>query len=662
MFSTALRCSLIFFTVLPWLNNAAAEQQAMHFSQALEAARQDQWERLSEQQTLLGDNFILQDYLDYHRLRASLKNAPLAQVLGYLRQHQDSPLADSMRRMAMEHYGQQSQWSQLQAVSSGVPGPLTLRCYYYQAMLDGERDSALKKARQLWLSGQSRPAACDPLFDALKQAGQLDDALIWQRFLLAADANNSALMRHLRSELSEPAWQARADTLLKMFRQPEQIRYLEPAKYHAEITVLTLKRLAEQQPQEALRQLPMLARRFSLNDQQRKQISDRIAWFSTIRDLPENRAWLDDYLTDHDELRVLEQRTRRAIIEQDWQGVAYWIEHLPSATQNNARWHYWLARSYAARDDQERAQQYYQLAANARNFWGFLAAERLGLPAALSEESALSVSKKEGQETALSLNKDTALSEHSERVLQRVSLLLAANEAGHARNEWLLLLRYLDDADQQDALAQIALERGWPHLAIETALHTGRYNVLDWRFPLAQQEHFANAAKKHDIDSWLLMAVARRESAFNPQARSHAGAMGLMQLMPGTAKDMARQNGIQLSNDADVFEPALNIDLGSGYLAGLLKRYNNNRVLALAAYNAGPHRVDSWLDGEEMPFDVFIESIPFYETREYVQAVLAYRVIFSRHRTDEPLVALLDTRETTRPYSPTLLAASQAKR
>jgi len=648
MFSSALRYSLFFFTLLPCFVSAAVDQQVVHFSQALEAARQNQWATLDQQQKLLGDNFILQDYLDYHRLRASLKSAPLEQVQGYLRQHQDSPLADSMRRMAMEHYGQQGQWRQLQAVSSGVPGPLTLRCYYYQAMLDGERENALKKARKLWLSGQSRPSACEPLFDALKQAGQLDDQLIWQRLLLAAEANNNTLLRHLRSELSEPLWQARADTLLKMLRQPEQVRYLEAAEQHAAISVLALKRLAEQQPQEALRQLPMLARRFSFNDQQKKQVSDQIAWFSTIRDLPENRAWLNSYLADHNELRVLEQRARRAIIEQDWPGVAYWIERLPSATQNNARWHYWMARSYAARDNQDKAQQYYQLAANARSFWGFLAADQIGRAAALSEEAAPA--------------KKVVLGEHSEQVLRRVSLLLAVNEAGHARNEWLLLLRHLDDADQQDALAQIALERGWPHLAIETALHTGRHDVLDWRFPLAQQEHFAHAAKKHDIDSWLLMAVARRESAFNPQARSHAGAMGLMQLMPGTAKDMARQNGSKLSNNNDVFEPALNIDLGSGYLAGLLKRYNNNRVLALAAYNAGPHRVDQWLDGEEVPFDVFIESIPFYETREYVQAVLAYRVILSRHNANEPLLALLDNRETTRPYSPTLLAANQEKR
>ena len=155
------------------------------------------------------------------------------------------------------------------------------------------------------------------------------------------------------------------------------------------------------------------------------------------------------------------------------------------------------------------------------------------------------------------------------------------------------------------------------------------------------------------------MAVARRESAFNPQARSPVGAMGLMQLMPGTAKDMARQSGINISDTAEVFDPALNIDLGSGYLAGLLKRYNNNRVLALAAYNAGPHRVDGWLDDHDTPFDVFIESIPFYETREYVQAVLAYRVILSRHHPDQPLLALLDERETARPYTPMQLATNQ---
>lgn len=643
--SFARRCLVLCAVTLPVTAVATVDRQAEVFCKALEAARNNQWTTLDALQPALGEHFVLQDYLDFHRLRGQLARVPVEQVLAYTRKYDDSPLSISMRRLAMDQYARQKRWTDLQAVSAGVPAPLALRCHYYHAMLGAERERALQEARQLWLSGESRPDACDPLFSALKQDKQLDDALVWQRMLLAARAGNESLMRYLRSELADSKWLARADTLLSLYRQPTQVRHLNAADHHDELAIVVLERLADKNPEEARRVLPMLSKRLSLNEDQQRRISDRIAWFSSIRDLPENRDWLDQYLNANSDLRVLEQRVRRAVSEQNWDDVERWVNVLPASERTSARWRYWLARAFEQRGDQESAQRYYQLAASGRSFWGFLAADRLGVAPALNNRPALA--------------EDIALNERSERVLQRVALLLAVDEAGHAREEWLFLLRHLDDASQQDALAAIALQRNWPHLAIETALHTGRHDVLDWRFPLAQQTEFEKVAEKYQVDSWLLMAVARRESAFNPHARSHAGALGLMQLMPGTARDVARKVGINLKNSEAVLDPAINIELGSRYLASLMERYGDNRILALAAYNAGPHRVDRWLDETHTPFDVFIESIPFYETREYVQAVLAYRVILSRHDSDQPLLALLGERETARPYTPMQLAANQ---
>ena len=639
------RCLVLCAVAFPVTAIATEDRQAEVFGKALEAARNNQWATVNALQSQLGEHLVLQDYLDYHHLRTQLAKAPVDQVLAYTRKYDDSPLTISMRRLAMAQYAKQQRWTDLQAVSAGVPAPLALRCHYYQAMLGAERERALKEARQLWLSGESLPDACDPLFSALKEDKQLDDLLIWQRLLLATRAGNESLMRYLRSELSDTGWLARADTLLRLYREPMQVRYLNAADHHDALAVVVLERLADKNPEETRRLLPMLGKRLSLNEDQQRRISDRIAWFSSIRDIPENREWLDQYLTENSDQRGLEQRARRAVSEQNWDDVARWVSILPATERTSARWRYWLARAFEQRGDQESAQRYYQLAASARSFWGFLAADHLDVPPALNNRPAFA--------------EDIALNERSERVLQRVALLLAIGEAGHAREEWLFLLRHLDDASQQDALADIALQRNWPHLAIETALHTGRHDVLDWRFPLAQQTEFERAAEKHQIDRWLLMAIARRESAFNPHARSHAGALGLMQLMPGTATDMARQSGVALKDAEAVFDPAINIDLGSRYLAGLMKRYGDNRILALAAYNAGPHRVDRWLEEAHTPFDVFIESIPFYETREYVQAVLAYRVILSRHEEDQPLVALLGERETARPYTPMQLAANK---
>lgn len=643
--SFARRCLVLCAVTLPVTAVATVDRQAEVFAKALDAARNSQWATLETLQPALGEHFVLQDYLDFHQLRAQLARAPVEQVLTYTRKYDDSPLSISMRRLAMDQYAKQKRWGDLRAVSAGVPAPLALRCHYYHAMLGAERERALQEARQLWLSGESRPDACDPLFSALKQDKQLDDALIWQRLLLAARAGNESLMRYLRSELSGGKWSARADTLLRLYRKPVQVRHLDAADHHDELAVVVLERLADRDPEEARILLPVLSKRLALTEEQQRRISDRIAWFSSIRDMPENRDWLDQYLNESSDQRVLEQRVRRAVSEQNWDDVERWVNVLPASERTSARWRYWLARAFEQRGDQESARRYYQLAASGRSFWGFLAADHLGVAPALNNRPAL--------------EEDIALNERSQRVLQRVALLLAVGEAGHAREEWLFLLRHLDDASQQDALAGIALQRNWPHLAIETALHTGRHDVLDWRFPVAQQAEFEKVAEKYQVDSWLLMAIARRESAFNPHARSHAGALGLMQLMPGTARDMARKAGLNLKNTEAVLDPAINIELGSRYMASLLERYGDNRILALAAYNAGPHRVDRWLDETHTPFDVFVESIPFYETREYVQAVLAYRVILSRHEGDQPLLALLGEQETARPYTPMQLAANQ---
>lgn len=643
--SFARRCLVLCAVTLPVTAVATVDRQAEVFAKALDAARNSQWATLETLQPALGEHFVLQDYLDFHQLRAQLARAPVEQVLTYTRKYDDSPLSISMRRLAMDQYAKQKRWGDLRAVSAGVPAPLALRCHYYHAMLGAERERALQEARQLWLSGESRPDACDPLFSALKQDKQLDDALIWQRLLLAARAGNESLMRYLRSELSGGKWSARADTLLRLYRKPVQVRHLDAADHHDELAVVVLERLADRDPEEARILLPVLSKRLALTEEQQRRISDRIAWFSSIRDMPENRDWLDQYLNESSDQRVLEQRVRRAVSEQNWDDVERWVNVLPASERTSARWRYWLARAFEQRGDQESARRYYQLAASGRSFWGFLAADHLGVAPALNNRPAL--------------EEDIALNERSQRVLQRVALLLAVGEAGHAREEWLFLLRHLDDASQQDALAGIALQRNWPHLAIETALHTGRHDVLDWRFPVAQQAEFEKVAEKYQVDSWLLMAIARRESAFNPHARSHAGALGLMQLMPGTARDMARKAGLNLENTEAVLDPAINIELGSRYMASLLERYGDNRILALAAYNAGPHRVDRWLDETHTPFDVFVESIPFYETREYVQAVLAYRVILSRHEGDQPLLALLGEQETARPYTPMQLAANQ---
>lgn len=612
---------------------------------AFQAANEKRWDDLATLKAELPDNFPLMSYLSYQQIRAKIKRGDdnLSEVQTWLRKHDDSPLANQLRDAAMNYYGSRRQWSALRAVSEGVPRSTSLRCYYYQSLLSDDRSNALRGAKQLWLSGQSRPNNCDALFNELRASGELNDELTWQRMLLAFRDNNSSLMRYLRSTIDSEKVARRAETLLRLYDKPRESRVLMPDKHDVQLALSGLYRLADKDPVYARQLTPIIGKRFSLSDDDQNAILARVAWFSTIRELPNNKAWLEQYLASTTNLRLLEQRARRAVIDQDWTALNRWIDALPKSEQNSSHWRYWRARSLSAQN-KEGSDVYLRLAASERNFWGFLAAQRLGTPYKLNDTPA--------PDSAIILN------EVQQQALNRIQWLVTMNEVSLARTEWLHLMRQSDNTDLVP-LGNIALANKWFHFSVETAIFSRQRNVLSWRFPPAMQNEFEQAGKNTDVDPWLLMAVSRRESAFNPHARSHAGASGLMQLMPATARQVADQIDLPRPDASSLREPDINLRLGSQYLSDLLKRYNGNRVLALAAYNAGPHRIDRWLADTNVPFDVFIESIPFYETREYVQAVLAYRVILSRHSEDNQLAELMLPSEKSAVYSPRLLAAKE---
>jgi soluble lytic murein transglycosylase len=197
-----------------------------------------------------------------------------------------------------------------------------------------------------------------------------------------------------------------------------------------------------------------------------------------------------------------------------------------------------------------------------------------------------------------------------------------------ARREWEQAIKGLSDADLKLA-AVLASRWGWHDRAILTVARSRDYDDLALRFPLSFAEDVQRQARNYQLDAGHVYAVIRQESAFNKDARSHAGAMGLMQLMPKTGRVTARKYDIPLASTRNLFEPDKNISIGSAYLKQVMDQYDNNIVLASAAYNAGPHRVRRWLpETESRDAASWIALIPFRETRTYVQRVLAYAAIY----------------------------------
>ena len=309
----------------------------------------------------------------------------------------------------------------------------------------------------------------------------------------------------------------------------------------------------------------------------------------------------------------MELRLRWALSEQDWMAVAENLELLSPESRAANDWRYWQARSLEARGDPAAAEAIYTALAAERDFYGFLAADRMQLPYSFNHQSLL-------------LQPAATEPVRQLPAVRRVGELYHHDEQRLAHSEWYKVLQDSPAAEQRQALAQVGASEGWHSMAINAAAKAEAWDALDWRFPTPYQEIFGHYASVQRVPSTELMAIARRESAFFPEARSAVGARGLMQVMPATGKQVATRLGRPHTRE-ELYQVEHNVLLGSAYYRQLLDRFDNNRIYALAAYNAGPHRVDRWRNPEEqsVPADIWVETIPFRETRNNV---MAYNVVF----------------------------------
>jgi soluble lytic murein transglycosylase len=304
---------------------------------------------------------------------------------------------------------------------------------------------------------------------------------------------------------------------------------------------------------------------------------------------------------------------RTALRQQQWSLVLSAIEQLPDQLRQANEWTYWQARALDQLGMDALAKEKMEKLATERSYYGFMAADYLGWPYRMNDSSEMLI---KGDIKDL-------------QGLQKLNELRAVGLDTWARREWQHMLNHLG-SEQKQMAAMIAHEAGWHDLVFMTAGDTGLEDNLQLRFPTAYRETVEKAVSEHAIDPAWVMGVMRRESAFRPDARSSSGAMGLMQVMPATGRQVARTLKAPIKKINELFGVERNIEIGSAYLQSLNQRFNQNMVLATAAYNAGPHKVSQWLPPHEgLPADVWIDTIPYRETREYTRAVISYAVVFS---------------------------------
>lgn len=626
---------------LPALSWAASDND---LRDALAAAREQQWQRVDER---LIEDHQLRGYVEYHRLRGQLPNVSPARVQQFISQYADSPLADWMRGQSIAKYGHAGRYSDLLSVADGEPASTARQCYYYTALLATQPQQASEAGLNLWRVGSSQPDACDPLFEHLRADGTIDATAIWERKMLAWQAGETRLSSYLGGLLSGQ-WQTAMDTVDSVNERSSAITQA-PACLGPECAATAsfyraaMQRYTRENTLEAFSAWQQLSPRLNLLLSDRQAIEEELAFYALVRDVPGTLNWVDGVLPTLDSERVLELRVRHALANRDWNGAIHWIAEMPVIQQENSRWQYWLGRANAQLGNQAAAQARYQQAAQDRSFYGFAAAEKLGQPYQLNLER--------NHYDAASRQRVAQLP-----AVQRTEALLRIGEDGLANSEWLHAVQ--SSPQQARALADYAAQQQWHARLVQTTIAGELWDALDWRFPQAYHDSFQHWGRITGVDPYLLMAITRRESAYNPNALSPAGARGLMQLMPGTASQVSRELGISDPGPYGILDPELNIRLGSTYLRDKLQRYQGNRLAAAAAYNAGPGRVDQWLGDGVEAFDLFVESIPFRETRDYVQAVLTYRVIFESlaNGGNSEGVSLLSDNEQQVRYDRALLA------
>ncbi len=548
-------------------------------------------------------------YLDALVIEGNLHYATADEMKTFMVSAGDSPLAMRTLRSFVRHKVEDRRWSTVIEVTERSELSTELSCHRAHALLNKRRASdAIPLLNNAWTVGKSQIKACDPAFKRwFKHSGPTDD-VVWARALKAADARNSYLLRYLQRFASKDLKRSLAD-LAEIYRRPDRVTQKVRGRedHQRDIAYVGVKRLARVNPGKAYKAMQELTQRFDFYAGQLVEMHSLIVRHSLFAKSAAPAHWVLQQLMALDDDELTEIHLRAKIETADWTGLREAYTWLSAEKQKTDEWRYWRAIA-AGPGEAEFAQATFEELSKGRGFHAYLAATTLATPLTLG--------------VALEGGDDAMRASHP--VVERVSELLALDMDWDARTEFRA---GLDNQQIALSLAELAASKGRHAWAIEAAAAAGAWGRVDLRFPVVYEDEFKNASEESGLPVEALLAVARRESALSPDAVSEVGARGLMQLMPSTAQLTARKHNYRYSRSR-LMRPGYNTAVGGLYYADLIDNYEGNRVLALAAYNAGPNRVRRWREGG-LSVARWVDTIPFKETREYVRAVLAYNVIYS---------------------------------
>ncbi|WP_410279253.1 transglycosylase SLT domain-containing protein [Guyparkeria sp.] len=546
-------------------------------------------------------------------------------VAARLREHPDIPLMPRLKRQYLDHLAETEAWGEYRLVFDRAPeiNPGTRRqCAYWQAELTLDEvlsDEKAEAALAVWERGRSQPEACDPIFDWLDANGYLDESSYRARVRAAVKAGQDGLARYLVRQ-GPTGLAAYRDRWLDLRDRPATaVPALIGAEGSAEEITQGLLWLAKREPALARKSLARARSQELVNAEQAGSVARLAALKAAYLYQPQAREWLTEVpLAARDE-EVWTWTVRSALRHLDWSRVKASIDTMPEELGERREWRYWRAVADDHLGQSTAARTVWRELAETPDYHGFLSADRLGLAYPLPEAGREPTRPAEEAVATLADN-------------PWLSLAFALHRLDRPEDARRLFNHEIDglDDDVLPALAYLADQAGWHDRTSVVIARMDKLHDPAWyatRFALPHRALVQAQAERQGVPAEWVYSIMRRESLFMRDIGSGAGAQGLMQLMPATARWINRQAGLGVS-PSQLADPGTNIALGTAYIGHMVERFEGQYPLATAAYNAGPGRIKGWLPAVPLPGDVWVDTILFDETRAYAQAVLAGMVTY----------------------------------
>jgi len=566
--------------------------------------------------------YPLYPWIEYEFLLDNFEDTSDKKLVEFAEKNPHSLMSDTIYVRLANRLSNLDDWKTLLKLVPPHPEHKAIQCYRAEALFaTGQKTAGLEAGKAIWYAADhDLPPDCNGLLKQLRDNKALSREDYWHRIRGLID-NNYLTVAKIQAAYLSDSDEKLVELWANVRRSPsshlDEVFEQEDSAHAREIIVYGINRAADKKLQPAIRLWDEAQQKFDFTPAEKGAVESKLgrweAWrhdeagFERLRKIPAEHRTTEGNIW----LARIALRTGR------WEEVLEAVNDLEASDDEESQddaWPYWKGRALEQLGRDKEARNAYAQIASDTTFYGFMAADRLGrdyerLQAALPDRN----QRIEGL--------------HKLAAVQRWEEWLALGERGKARREWFRMLENMDKEGML-AAAELAARQGDHNLAIWTVSRTRDWNVVDLRFPLLYEDVVLEKSRSHGVNPAWVLGVMRRESAFNEGAESSARALGLMQLMPATAREVGRKLGLNVSGRNDILQPKTNVQLGSAYLRDMYKRFSGNYAQATAAYNAGPGRIPKWAPNENIDADRWVESIPFNETRRYVRTVMAYTTIY----------------------------------